>query len=123
MAKKRKTKGLGDTVEKVFEATGIAKVAKFVLGDDCGCDDRKEKLNNWFPYKKVNCLNEDEYNYLTAYFTRNREVIRVEEQIMLLTIYNRVFNLQFKPTGCANCWREIHADLAKVFETYKEENG
>jgi len=32
MATKKKATGLGDTVEQVLEATGIAKVAKFVLG-------------------------------------------------------------------------------------------
>ena len=39
-----KSKGLGDSVEKVLKATGIDKVAKKVLGDDCGCEQRKEKL-------------------------------------------------------------------------------
>ena len=43
MARKRRTKaeilaaqseGLGDTVEKVLEVTGVAKVAKWVLGED-----------------------------------------------------------------------------------------
>ena len=43
-----KSKGLGDTLEKVFKKTGIDKVAKWVLGEDCGCDDRKEKLNYLF---------------------------------------------------------------------------
>ena len=40
-----KSKGLGDSVEKILKATGIDKVAKKVLGDDCGCDKRKEALN------------------------------------------------------------------------------
>ena len=44
------SQGLGDDIEKVLEATGIAKVAKAILGDDCGCDERKKKLNNMFPY-------------------------------------------------------------------------
>jgi len=43
--RKRKPKGLGDTVENVLKATGIDKIAKFVLGEDCNCDKRKEKLN------------------------------------------------------------------------------
>jgi hypothetical protein len=60
--KSTKAKGLGDTVEKVLEATGIAKVAKWVLGEDCGCDKRKKNLNKLFPYKKPECLTEDEYN-------------------------------------------------------------
>jgi len=47
-----KSKGLGDTLEKVFKKTGIDKVAKWVLGEDCGCDDRKAKLNYLFTYYK-----------------------------------------------------------------------
>ena len=34
--KNTKARGLGDTVEQVFEKTGIAKVAKWVLGEDSG---------------------------------------------------------------------------------------
>ena len=68
---KKTSKGLGDTVEKVFKATGIDKVAKWVLGEDCGCEERKEKLNKMFPYMKPQCLNEDEYTYLDNYFVNN----------------------------------------------------
>ena len=45
-------KGFGDTIEEVFKKTGISYVAKKALGEDCGCDKRKEKLNKMFPYKK-----------------------------------------------------------------------
>ena len=31
-----KSKGLGDTIEKVTKATGIKTVVKRVAGDDCG---------------------------------------------------------------------------------------
>ena len=44
--------GVGDTVEKITEKTGIKKLVKMVVGDDCGCDERKEKLNEIFPYNK-----------------------------------------------------------------------
>ena len=42
-------KGLGDTIEKITKATGIKRVVNAV-SKDCGCDKRKEKLNNMFPY-------------------------------------------------------------------------
>jgi len=46
-----KSKGLGDTVEKITKAIGVKSLFnKFVKGD-CGCDERKEKLNQKFPYK------------------------------------------------------------------------
>ena len=47
-----KSKGLGDTVEKITKATGIKKATKWIfdkLGKDCGCEARKEKLNKMFP--------------------------------------------------------------------------
>ena len=50
----KKSKGLGDTIEKITKATGIKKVVdkiSEVTGKDCGCEERKEVLNNFFPYK------------------------------------------------------------------------
>ena len=44
-----KSQGLGDTIEKVTAATGIKKAVEFVTkksGKECGCNARKEKLNN-----------------------------------------------------------------------------
>lgn len=41
----RTIRGLGDRIERVFEATGIARVAKAVLGDDCGCPQNREFIN------------------------------------------------------------------------------
>ena len=52
-----KSKGLGDSIEKVTKATGIKKATDWIfdkLGKDCGCDARKEKLNKMFPYKTLN---------------------------------------------------------------------
>ena len=45
-----KSKGLGDTIEKITTATGIKAIADKIPGG-CGCGKRKEKLNNMFPYK------------------------------------------------------------------------
>jgi hypothetical protein len=50
-----KSKGLGDTIEKMTIATGIKKMAdKYskITGKDCGCSKRKEALNKAFPYGK-----------------------------------------------------------------------
>ena len=56
----RKSKGLGDSIEKITKATGIKKAVSFIFGDDCGCDERKELLNKMFPYKNAECLKEEE---------------------------------------------------------------
>jgi hypothetical protein len=50
------SKGLGDTIAKITEATGIAKAVETVTHaagiQDCGCKKRQEQLNQIFPYKK-----------------------------------------------------------------------
>lgn len=37
---------LGTTLEKIFRFLGIAWVVKKIWGEDCGCQERKEKLDN-----------------------------------------------------------------------------
>jgi len=47
-----KHKGLGDTIESITKFTGIKWLAKKILGEDCGCDERQEKLNDLVSYNK-----------------------------------------------------------------------
>ena len=50
-----RSKGLGDSIEKITKATGIMKAVQIiskVVGKDCGCGKRKEDLNKSFPYNK-----------------------------------------------------------------------
>ena len=52
----KKSRGLGDSIEKFTKATGIKnivdKVNKLRGVKDCGCGERKYQLNKKFPYKK-----------------------------------------------------------------------
>ena len=51
----KKSKGLGDTIEKITKATGIKKVVDKIselTKKDCGCGKKKETLNRLFPYNK-----------------------------------------------------------------------
>jgi len=54
--KNQKSSGLGDTVAKITNTFGLDKVAEAVANavgkDDCGCNKRRQKLNDMFPYKK-----------------------------------------------------------------------
>jgi hypothetical protein len=53
----KKSRGLGDTIEKVTRVTGIYHVAKAVekvTGKPCGCEGRKENLNEKYPYDERN---------------------------------------------------------------------
>lgn len=51
----KKSKGLGDSIEKFTKATGIKRVVEKVAeatGKPCGCSERRDSLNRKFPYKK-----------------------------------------------------------------------
>jgi hypothetical protein len=52
---KEKSKGLGDTIQKITDATGLSALTNMLeekgVIKDCGCNKRKKKLNKIFPYK------------------------------------------------------------------------
>jgi hypothetical protein len=114
------SKGLGDTVEKVTKATGIKKVVKAVLGDDCGCDERKAKLNKLVRYKVVNCLEQDEYEFLKEVFERNKKKVTPEEQIKFKNIFERVYNKRLT-SDCLSCSfvSEIYKPLNNLYKNYE----
>jgi hypothetical protein len=119
MARGRKAKGLGDTIEKITTATGIKTVVdkiSEVTGIDCGCDARKEKLNNLIPYhKKVECINETDMQYLNSFFERNPETITIKTQNELKAIYKNIFNVTIADTSCTDCWRGYISDIRRVY--------
>ena len=114
---------MGDSVEKFTKATGIKEVVKFVAGEDCGCDERKQKLNQIFPYKKPLCLQEPEFKFLDEWFNRNTDRVTPIEQIELFKIHSRVFQVRNELTSCPSCVAERINDLRKVYNQYKEENA
>ena len=54
--KEEKSKGLGDSIQKITKATGINKMVNAINDargvKDCGCKKRQASLNKLFPYKK-----------------------------------------------------------------------
>ena len=42
---------VGTILERIFKATGIKWVVKKIWGDDCGCEERRDKLDNYFDRK------------------------------------------------------------------------
>lgn len=108
--------GLGDAVEKVTEATGIKTLVEHLYGEDCGCEDRKNKLNAFgqriarlFRSDKPKTLTKGEYTQLKGVFQRIedrrvREGVRtanISEQQIMLEIYNRIFSK--KEDLCTTC--------------------
>jgi len=45
-------KGLGDSIDKITTVTGIKAVVKKATNGGCGCERRRKKLNDLFPYKR-----------------------------------------------------------------------
>tara|TARA_R110002020_G_C16188243_1_gene765326 strand:+ start:162 stop:641 length:480 start_codon:yes stop_codon:yes gene_type:complete len=102
----KQVKGAGDVVEKITEATGIKKVVKTFFGEDCGCDGRKDDLNDILPItgQAVNCVSEEDYRYLKSFFSVNRTRIDATNQKRITDIYNHVYNKMIAPpSGCATC--------------------
>jgi hypothetical protein len=116
-----KSKGLGDTIAKITEATGIDKLVKFIAGEDCGCDERKEKLNKLFPYAKPLCLTEDEFNTLDTYFKQNTNTLTSDEQTSLIAINNRVLNQRLTFSTCSSCLRDLVSKLRVIYNEYSPE--
>lgn len=49
-------KGLGDLVEWITVHTGIKWLVKKIWGEDCGCDQRKDYLNEKVSFDKPSTL-------------------------------------------------------------------
>lgn len=112
------SEGLGDTVEKITKATGIKKVVEmFADGKDCGCDQRKEKLNKIFRYSKPNCLNEDEFELIRMAVETRKNKFTSADQETYKAIYERVFNKKVECTSCS-FRNEIWKDLFRMYNEY-----
>lgn len=113
-----KSTGLGDTVEKVFRKTGIDKVAKAVLGEDCGCDKRQELLNDIFPYGKFNAPTDEELDIIEWLFERGRSTISGSMVKEVYSVYNRIFNDKLQPTNCSSCFKPVKQKLLKIHNKF-----
>ena len=116
------SKGLGDTIEKVTKATGIKKVVDTVfqkLEKDCGCEERKKRLNEKFRYEKPECFLEEEYNLIDEAIKTNKDRFNTEDQAKFIKIFERVFNTRVE--GCTSCAfkGEIWSKLVALYNEYK----
>lgn len=119
---KEKAQGLGDTAEKVFKAFGFDKVVKSVVGEDCGCGARKEKLNTMFDYnKKERCMTPEQATAFEAFLNRPDQLNLTGDQVDVLTdLYNTIFIANVKPCkGCSAVMLKSRIDrVQSVYEKY-----
>ena len=124
MARGRKAKGLGDTIEQFTEATGIKAVVdkiSEVTGVNCGCEERKEALNKLWTYKQVSCINETDLIWLHEFLPTKPNQLTIKMQEQLKAIYERVFNTPYRGSTCGSCWRDMINEIEKVYKTQTDE--
>lgn len=111
------SRGLGDTVEKVTQATGIDKVVKAVVGEDCGCEERKKRLNNRFQYFSLfNDADKKLWEEVLAPQMYDGAHWDVGTQGMVQDLYERTFRFRFKKTKCGPCVMERMEHLKQAYE-------
>ena len=98
-ARKKREIGLGDVVEQVAKATKLDTL----VGDDCGCKERKEKLNKLFSFgaRIINCPTDEQAEYINSITTR----VTLQNRIELAKIYKDVYGKEIDPNStCGDCW-------------------
>ena len=90
--KKIKVGGAGNTIEKVLKKTGVKKIIELFEIKECGCEKRKEWLNDKLPKRmKVNCFTEKQYQQWQL-FKLNRTIQLNEKQIKYVcNLYAEIF--------------------------------
>ena len=119
--------GLGDVVEKITEATGIKRVVEAIT-DDCGCKERKDKLNETRlkrrkPYR---CFTEEEYDFLTMLFSKPMKMASRPELEKAYAIEEDIYKKKRTGGSCGNCNNsetiQMYNDLKLIYETYQDNN-
>lgn len=120
-------KGIGDIVEDVLNSkpvkpiTNVVKAALFKDGKDCGCEERKQRLNNLFKKSKPRCLNEAQYKQLKAILPKIKNSVDYGDMVVIANIHASVFNYKSEgPCGsCAARNRRIVHDLRVIMDEYE----
>jgi len=121
--------GLGDVVERITEATGIKAAVKWLAGEDCGCDERKEKLNKLFPLKrqKPKCMTEEQHGQWSAmiekYPRSTPARLPFQDREVISRLHADLFNYRFKKvSSCGSCILGYINDINKIYKTYEGDN-
>ena len=110
----KKSKGLGDTIEKVTKATGIDKIVEAVAGDDCGCQDRKDKLNKMFPYYRT--FDEADLKLYEEKIMPIGNEISGGEQRLAIDLYQRVTGRRQTFSKCPGCVIKMLNELKTIYD-------
>jgi predicted Zn-ribbon and HTH transcriptional regulator len=119
---RKPSQGLGDTIEKVTRATGIKKAVEWALGEDCGCEERKEKLNKLFSYSKTpKCMTELEFYWWGNFKSIQTEYLSKDQSDQIAIIWNRIFGKRsfYRPCNCnPREWKKMIDEIDIVYKEY-----
>ena len=130
-ASQKEIRGLGDVIEVITKATGIKAIVEKVsdvLGVDCGCDDRRERLNNLLPRgrKQVRCMTDEEYvSYGEFMSTRKAGRLEADEVKYLMSLYTNIYNRKWAKVRCTQCAlkgrvKEAMSDLDRTYNNHNQ---
>ena len=120
--------GLGDVLEDIAKVTGIKAIVKAVAGEDCGCDERRERLNNLLPRgrKQVRCMTDEEYvSYGEFMSTRKAGRLEANEVKYLMALYTKIYNRKWAKVRCTQCAlkgrvKEAMSDLDRTYNNHNQ---
>jgi hypothetical protein len=132
---KPKSEGLGDTIAKITQATGIKKAVELweaKTGKDCGCEERRKILNKLIKYARtINCMTLSQYDR----WTKEREIIagqvkrntiEMPQLTAIYEIHRAVYGLPLE-MPCMTCtksyklWLSMVEQLEAIWRTYTPE--
>tara|TARA_R110002110_G_scaffold42778_3_gene133921 strand:- start:637 stop:1005 length:369 start_codon:yes stop_codon:yes gene_type:complete len=117
MKSKSKPKGLGDIVEKVATVTGVKSAVDTLIGEECGCTERRDKLNELFPmYKNIEMSNDQRqvWEDLQPAIATGR--LRGKDSQNFKTLYDDIFEKRHKWCGCGGETPRRVKHIKKVYE-------
>lgn len=117
MKSKSKPKGLGDIVEKFTAVTGIKSAVKTLVGENCGCDERRDKLNEMFPMLKNAEMSKEQmktWEDLQPALATGR--LRGNNSTAFRSLYDAIFEKRHRWCGCGNETPRRIETIKKIYE-------
>jgi len=120
-----KNRGLGDITAKIASFSGAKALIESVLGEDCGCDERQELMNELVPMNKdVDEVADDTKRFDKAMsiafvndlVSRKRSNSRIskEEFTLFWDMYREYVNPRKMNTTCGKCINRSIDELQRI---------
>lgn len=96
--------------------SSVKKIVEAVAGEDCGCKERKALLNKKFRYYTLFNDKDKEAWVKELQPAMQRGKLDLQEQGVMIDLYQRTFNRRYKKTNCGPCVLERMEQLEQVYE-------